>query len=141
MEINGKKVLTLPQQVLQNQKDIQDLKDNATKIQLYQHTMLFALDESGTTYYIQLVIISRKKEAFTKDSLKASPLGRINPLNQRATDNNLYCYDMDVESDDLMLHEIIGDFDGDFDYNDFTNFGLYYLEMVEKSQKRRKNHC
>ena len=120
MEINGKKVLTLPQQVLQNQKDIQDLKDNATKIQLYQHNLFFALDESGTTYYIQLVILSRKKEAYTKDSLKENPLGRINPLNQKATDNNLYCYEMDVQSNTLMLHEIIGDFDGDFEYSETT---------------------
>ena len=120
MEINGKKVLTLPQQVLQNQKDIQELKDNATKIQLYQHNLFFKLEEAGTDYYAQITILSRKKEAFTLASLKANPLGRINPINQRATSNNFYCYDMDVESDDLMLHEILGDFDGDNEYSETT---------------------
>lgn len=120
MEINGKKVLTLPQQVLQNQKDIQDLKDNATKIQLYQHNLFFKLDEAGDDYYAQITIISRKKEAFTQESLKASPLGRINPINQRATNNNFYCWYMDVQSDNLMLHEILGDFDGDNEYNETT---------------------
>lgn len=120
MEINGKKVLTLPQQVLQNQKDIQDLKDNATKIQLYQHNLFLKLEEAGDNYYAQITILSIKKEAFTQESLKASPLGRINPINQKAANNNFYCWYMDVESDNLMLHEILGDFDGDNEYNETT---------------------
>ena len=118
--LNGKRVNTLPEQVAQNQKDIQDLKDNATKIQLYQHNLFFKLEEAGDNYYAQITILSRKKEAFTQESLKASPLGRINPINQRATNNNFYCWYMDVQSDDLMLHEVLGDFDGDNEYTETT---------------------
>lgn len=41
MEINGKKVLTLPQQVLQNQKDIAELKEEMDDIKKkYQHRII-----------------------------------------------------------------------------------------------------
>ena len=117
MEINGKKVLTLPQQVLQNQKDIQELKDNATKIQLYQHNLYFKLEEAGDYFYAKITILSRKKEAFTLDYLKANPLGRIDPINERVASQFYFFYNMDVESDDLMLHELSGSFDF---YNEYS---------------------
>lgn len=44
MEINGKKVLTLPMQVLQNQKDIYDLK-MSTPYQRHKFSVMLSLTE------------------------------------------------------------------------------------------------
>lgn len=72
MEINGKKVLTLPQQVLQNQKDIADIKDvlkpyqHNIKIKSYLEEELTTLD--GVAY---LVIINNASTPFDYNSLLA----------------------------------------------------------------------
>lgn len=65
MEINGKKVLTLPQQVLQNQKDIADLKEEMDDIKKkYQHRII--LWESSTyTCLVIFDIVNETSEAYT----------------------------------------------------------------------------
>lgn len=71
MEINGKKVLTLPQQVLQNQKDIADLKDYVSK--KYQHNIKITdyTTEAQTVIdgVVYMTILDNNETPFTYQTL------------------------------------------------------------------------
>ena len=108
MEINGKKVRTLPQQVLQNQEDIAELKKTASTRPLYLHTLGVSgheqpgdpTDDWGTI----IKFIDSNPNRYTINSLKSNPISRIYDLNIEMRNGIMDYYGFSVIGNVLYLN-------------------------------------
>ena len=108
MEINGKKVRTLPQQVLQNQEDIAELKKTASTRPLYLHTLgVSGHEQPGdptNDFGIILKFIDSNPDRYTINSLKSNPISRIYDLNIEMRNGIMDYYGFSVIGNVLYLN-------------------------------------